>query len=900
MSYQPAVLEIRTLDDLDNQITLVDLLNFGNGITLKEWRPKRAALKGGGVYQDSPFADGRRLVHAVYDSVTETLVLTMVNDDPDGTFYHDNDLTDALQDAINYSRSTWGQKPVFLALLPRGATNEQYALINNGRTDEFENPFGTVAYQFFAPRSIADEIPLIIEREHWLENPPTLSTAVPLAAVQAFPETFALSFSREGDLVDCGSDATVDNLPTGANGFTIEAWVKLSRLVDIESNGRIGDKGWLFTYSNPNGLVGQIPASTTTGVSQSGVMSLDDQEWHHIAMTYRNSGGRVIQLWLDGIEVNYATQTAVAGTVTGDAGDDFLIGNQSAGTRVFPGLIGWVRLSNTRRYTSDFTPPDRCAPPDVDANTVAQWNMQEGNGSTVDNAEGTAGSDGAITGAIWSSARIDGAACGVRNYGNVDDSAEPDPTTDNEAFVSNKHTMAQITNWHIGTGGANRIDQTFPTQLHNATGTGSTYFGVDDSMPNSGPFDSLVFDIETVQVGATVVWEYWNGAWVTLSVTDNSEGFTNKGVHSVHWIPPSDWAKASPGGSIPSGYYVRVRTTVAGSVDPTQQNRNPYTICWPYVEIAASAVPGNIKALARLWLHGQSGDSTARHAPKAVFLALRSVSKGGAFTPFINLGDTQLLPGTTVAASSGATVSTNLYAPSGRAIDLAKGTGQVFPIVVEFNETIAPQYRGKFRIFLRYTFDITGTDYDLSLQFNANINLFQGDLFHTTDTLTTTAGAGDLRYLDFGEVIIPDYVDEFEIVLVAQGSNTTAQITIVDIIVLPVDEWSARFDDPTLIGATVTYGLTPHLGVLPRHYLDLNHLNPKGVTSELIRTEGDVTKALFTPQVGHIFFQNNEKQRIFFFQVGEPASNTLWSRPFNSLSVQAFRNAQFLGFRGDR
>lgn len=81
----------------------------------------------------------------------------------------------------------------------------------------------------------------------------------------------------------------------------------------------------------------------------------------------------------------------------------------------------------------------------------------------------------------------------------------------------------------------------------------------------------------------TVVWEYYNGAWVALSgVTDNTTGFTVGGTNSVTWTAPTDWTETSIGGV--SKFWVRARISVftSSGTDPvlTQVTPSPtqYTV----------------------------------------------------------------------------------------------------------------------------------------------------------------------------------------------------------------------------------------------------------------------------------------------------------------------------------
>jgi len=81
------------------------------------------------------------------------------------------------------------------------------------------------------------------------------------------------------------------------------------------------------------------------------------------------------------------------------------------------------------------------------------------------------------------------------------------------------------------------------------------YFGHSAHKPTQ-----VYFDFSVVGAGYTLVWEYWNGtAWTTLTVTDETSGFTQDGW--VYWSSPTDWATTTVDGV--TAYWVRVRTTTA-------------------------------------------------------------------------------------------------------------------------------------------------------------------------------------------------------------------------------------------------------------------------------------------------------------------------------------------------
>ena len=63
-----------------------------------------------------------------------------------------------------------------------------------------------------------------------------------------------------------------------------------------------------------------------------------------------------------------------------------------------------------------------------------------------------------------------------------------------------------------------------------------------------------------VWAGGTAVWEYWNGAWVTLAVTDGTTGFTVAGTNNITWTIPGDWATTAIDGV--TKYWIRRRFSV--------------------------------------------------------------------------------------------------------------------------------------------------------------------------------------------------------------------------------------------------------------------------------------------------------------------------------------------------
>ena len=177
-------------------------------------------------------------------------------------------------------------------------------------------------------------------------------------------------------------------------------------------------------------------------------------------------------------------------------------------------------------------------------------------------------------------------------------------------YIANKRNVAQITNiyyWDSGAGPAawsgNLVGAATPFALlpNPVLINDLIVFGIDSTIANSGPFCSLVFDIATVGT-ATFTWRYSDAAGVDPTTwagwnpavdpfLDNTGGFTNTGVNSVHWTQNALWIVQDPkvgaGAALGvTGLWVCADVTgAAGGVPPTQPNRDISSITWPSVEV---------------------------------------------------------------------------------------------------------------------------------------------------------------------------------------------------------------------------------------------------------------------------------------------------------------------------
>jgi hypothetical protein len=99
------------------------------------WSPKPPSLKGGGVWIDSPLANGRQLLNAPLENVTETIVLTVATDEDEARNRAIQQLQSFALAAQNFFTSGGYVQPVYIRLKPHGIKFRQYALIYNLEID---------------------------------------------------------------------------------------------------------------------------------------------------------------------------------------------------------------------------------------------------------------------------------------------------------------------------------------------------------------------------------------------------------------------------------------------------------------------------------------------------------------------------------------------------------------------------------------------------------------------------------------------------------------------------------------------------------------------------------------------------------------------------------------------
>jgi len=728
--------------------------------------------------------------------------------------------------------------------------------------------------------------------------------------------------------VNCGSDASIDNLPSA--DMTVEAWVNPRDWGgDTDEYSAIMTKGnWYLAIYQSSGVVVWASHAVTQARTITGYTDFPiDGEWKHVAAVWDQSALQwdiaINGRWVD------TTITVGAGAYTDDSAFDLYIGNNFAGVFDFDGYIGWCRLSDTIRYPvgDTFTPTDRCTCPTVDGDTVALWCFTEGTGATTYD-ETANNNDGTITNATW-----EWAGC-EQEY--MEATCE-----DLSVFVANKFNTSPVTNcyfwdnslavWNGAAPPENLIGEATPFDFLPAAPAVDDFviFGTNTALADTGPFCSLVFDISTaIGSGATLEWRYKGTAgadtddpatWTALTVQDNTnqnglmtgDPFDWTGIGSVHWDQPADWVTSDPqpaAAGAPlgvTGYWVACYVTAGPAASPPEQdNRDIYTVLWPYTEFAATEVGGDLPALLRLAVDTRSaqdanGSTTDLYAQR-IMVGLRSMGRGENFSAYINLADEQLPTGTSQFCGGATSYQDWVQSPTGRAARYRSVAADTMAERVYV--ALTPDYYGRFHAFVRCYQDHSGT-----VQVQLEYPTGTSSLYLDKQTVTRTIYTQDADViLDFGEISIGPSVDIAPYELLSCYVNIRAfeptggvDTYFYDLILIPVDEWAIDCEDmfKNNGGSALVNGY--------RTALNIDAIqNPRQLLSWLIRTRYNRITRYWRPITNGIpILQTGKHQRLWFlhgrFDDYADADDLRADHELTS-TIQIWKQQRYTTLRGDR
>jgi len=756
---------------------------------------------------------------------------------------------------------------------------------------------------------------------------------------QCFPAY--LTFDALTSYVNAGDYALIQDLPADGNDMIAEAWVLADSygenslgMIFWKRNYPTNTDGWFFGVDGVNGgLYGYVNGGPgVDGIAITGPQEwTPDGEWHHVVLAVEDQGASTadLDIAVDGVWTTaYFSQIQKNGNYGNDQTHNLYIGNRANNDRTWDGYIGWARLSDNLRYTPgvNFTPPERCTLPEVDANTAAIW-IYEGHGDKT-----------------WNLAGGDPASIGDPNMWECDCTIEVDQSTSClvQPYIVNALKTAGLThvyfednsgpNWSINLQTANLPHLLLPPV---PAANDAVYFGCDDTLVNSGPFSNVVFDISTAQTGITAgVWEYYDtvlAAWTAFDVQDNTNAdglmtgvaFDTTDVKSVHWdqdMGGGDWnpedltvATGDPTAPVVTAWWVRYRVTAVGTpTPPWQQNRHVYTISWPYIEIQDEDVPGDIAASLMLQMYNESDHDGGVYDPNLytsrVITGLRSLSRGEDFVAYLNAADEQNPPFITceVNAAAGASFTLRYIYPTGRNV-YANPCPTNWVCRWTIDAAYTWQFFGEYRAFLRMEQDL-GTEGDILLSLGMLYG-GSGSTFAMTEYIPTPQ-LDLFTLIDFGRLVVPptDLVklsENAEIVFYVFAQNTlgVADISICDLILIPVDEWAGDFT-----GIPGTYEPLSsdrsmaelEWGGKGRYfYMDsIEHPRYDLRAMSKLRTTDNFAGLAQTIANRPAILQENADQRLWFLTERHAGTKVAHAAMGHSLNV--YRQSHYLSMRGNR
>jgi hypothetical protein len=565
------ILRIHTPGDI------IDLLHGTDGIRVVDWDPSVAAYKDGGIWHSSPVADGRVLVGASYDSITQTITLSLMASSTDSIARKKQRLRAALRAIDEYWMHSYHQLPCFLEARAAGEANSRYAVLKHGNLLQDRRPFGS---GFMQPRGarLEHELEMVLVHDHWREYPPPNSNG--LATKDAVP------------IYGYGEYNGVYYGNMGHNP------VKNPMLLNWDPSEPSSPQYWsnqgapgVLAGDTDNYLFGSvsmyIELATTAdqGIYQD-IGSLQNAQYT-ISVWVRPVSG-TLTLAVSNSGTFDSPQTATSGTATGR----------------------WERLTITRSVTGN-------------GMRVALRGTTNGDAGNFDGVKAELGTvatefiEPQGTGPIKSTGND--VFVGARHT---------------EANLTHVYRF-DGTSWSGNLLLESEIDSAIDPSIANY----AIYFGIETDADVGSPFNSLVLNVtDPITGNAKLLWEYYDLVSTTVQefggfspLFDGTNTLRIVGVNPVSWIPthtifPQRFGVVnlqtfSGSGGAPgvSGFWIRLRVEVASAGNDATLAAMPYAVQWPFVQVDHNNNnPGELAALARALIMNRGGDAfQSEYAPQS-------------------------------------------------------------------------------------------------------------------------------------------------------------------------------------------------------------------------------------------------------------------------------------------
>jgi hypothetical protein len=299
---------------------------------------------------------------------------------------------------------------------------------------------------------------------------------------------------------------------------------------------------------------------------------------------------------------------------------------------------------------------------------------------------------------------------------------------------------------------------------------------------------------------------------------------------------------------------------------------------------------------------------------------VRDTSRGEYFLSHINMSDLQEQPGVEVVANTASYFTDDTIGAGGRAIIIDSSTSLPWPvtspgeisddeynIIVRFGNISSASYVGTYRAFLRFSSDLTGTDtasFSIAVRsgstgitkFGYTSAEFGLGLGSSSWAVRPTASHSIIP-VDLGLITIPENpfgYDRISLLISGSSSDTTAKLTVYDVILIPADEWIGEISTGESSDKYVYALESIHFDSLssPRRSISAYHMDENGVIKAMLNTFA--SRLVMSPTtVQRMFFLFNTIERED--SVTEYAER---SSPWGLVKVAASALGNYLTMRG--
>lgn len=827
---------------LTDGTTVVDFLSPTSGFHLGSWVPSRVQPKGGGVFEQSPLSDGRRLAQRVWDLAGESFALVVNGSAQDSVIADSRNLSALLLKSDSYWLSDGNLGgPVWIAKRASCETNTSYALIHSWN---IPNEGGQILQPpFDASILIAlDEFTLNFERGHWLENPPGTATCVQISGQGSWYLWGANQLENPGFETAGGGGADV-----------FGSWAETA------GDGTIVRDLAVFHATSPAGVAS---ARLTSGATSNTVITQNQA-----GLTPGDTA--TLGFWTRG-------SGAVAGRyavydVTNAA---YILGITSTG----------ITAATFAFVFYQFVLPAGCTEVRIelrcpDTNGIAAY--FDDTDLRVRGAATTPGRAATCTNEVYiTNKRTTAQLTDIYYWDNSITTYSANLINAAVPFAFLPAVPAANDAVYFG------IDAGVP-------GTG----------PFDNLVFDISAAIGAAVTGT--VWENWDGAaWQSLAaVTQDNTNQSGAGTGVAFDTLGVNQVVSSSGNDVTTinginAYWIRLRVTVAGggATPPSQANRAIYTAVWPYVSIDNAQVGGDLPALMETLLHNSS-DSSAY----IVWAGLRSNSRGTDFTAFLNASSNANPTGITVSLGAATAFVQNAYPLfyNNAAYTPAGVEALADRVTFTLSGTMIAQYWGKFRVFVRVSSNVGGAIDDATFRLVARYG--STGVSYTSSTITEAVGGANNEIVDLGNIDIMGgnllaSGETFDQVTIALQVGCTdgapaGTVEIYDLVLLPLDEWACQAGsvDATL----VALGYTDYLML---DSIEVPHLMFRSL--ECAESDGDIISYWRPIYTSPAILEVNADQKLWFLTAGNYVVTGIRTSFGDAYSVQMFRNQRYFGLRG--